>query len=79
MAGCKDHILLQLAGHLKGRVLQEWNLLSADEKGSYDRVLDPLGNQLDPVNNIPANPILFFFLDRYLQILLIFLDSFDLF
>ena len=31
-----DDLLIQLAGHLKGRALQEWNLLSANEKKSYE-------------------------------------------
>ena len=37
-----------LAGHLRGRALHEWGLLSADEKKSYTRVVEALKSRLDP-------------------------------
>ena len=35
----KKVVLLQLARHLKGRALREWNLLPKDQKSTYDRVV----------------------------------------
>ena len=34
-----DELLLQLAGYLKGRALQEWNLLTEMERSSYDKAI----------------------------------------
>ena len=34
--------LLQLAGHLRGKALQEWNLLQAEEKSSLGRAVKSL-------------------------------------
>ena len=31
----EDDLLLQLAGHMKGRALQEWNLVLDDQKTTY--------------------------------------------
>jgi len=31
----ENEILIQLAGHLRGRALQEWNLLEANEQGDW--------------------------------------------
>ena len=39
---------MQLAGHLRGRALQEWNLLSDGDKGSYAAATQALRNRLDP-------------------------------
>ena len=47
-------LLLQLAGHLKGRALQEWNLLPDDQKTTYDRAVITLRERLDPCNRIMA-------------------------
>ena len=44
-----DDLLIQLAGHLKGRALQEWNLLFASE-----RAIAAFKNRLDPVSKIMA-------------------------
>ena len=49
-----DDLLIQLAGHLKGRALQEWNLLSADKKKSYEGAVIALRNRLDPGSKIMA-------------------------
>ena len=40
--------LLQLAGHLRGRALQEWNLLEKSDKSSYNKAIDALRSRLDP-------------------------------
>ena len=40
--------LIQLAGHLRGRALQEWTLLRAAEKDSLQAATNGLRNQLDP-------------------------------
>ena len=34
--------LIQLAGHLRGRALQEWNLLTDDERGMYATAIEAL-------------------------------------
>ena len=49
-----DDLSIQLAGHLKERALQEWNLLSADEKKSYEGAVITLRNRLDPGSKIMA-------------------------
>ena len=41
-------LLLQLAGHLKGQALQEWNLLPDDQKTTYDCAVAALRGRLDP-------------------------------
>jgi hypothetical protein len=46
----EEDLLLQLAGYLKGRALQEWNLLDDSDKGSYRRAVDALRARLDPGN-----------------------------
>ena len=40
--------LLQLAGHLRGRALQEWNLLLPAEEVSYSIAVESLTSRLDP-------------------------------
>ena len=53
--GCGgDDLLLQLAGHLKGRTRQEWTLLCPAEKGSYDTAVVALRNRLDPGSKVMA-------------------------
>ena len=44
----EEELLLQLAGHLRGRALQEWGLLNADSKRSYVQAVDALRLRLDP-------------------------------
>ncbi len=43
-----DDRLLQLAGHLRGRALQEWNLLDPADKCSYSSAVEALRTRLDP-------------------------------
>ena len=40
--------LLQLAGHLRGRALQERNLLEKSDRNSYNKAIDALRARLDP-------------------------------
>ena len=43
----KDELLLQLAGHLHGRALQEWALLSTISKETYFAAVESLRARLD--------------------------------
>ena len=49
-----DNLLLQLAGHQKGRALQEWNLLSDKERETYRKATAALQGRLDPGSRIMA-------------------------
>ena len=44
--------LMQLAGHLRGRASQEWNLIVAGDKSTYANALEALRARLDPVNRV---------------------------
>ena len=44
----EEELLLQLAGHLRGRALQEWGLLDTDTKVSYKQAVEALRLRLDP-------------------------------
>ena len=44
----EEELLLQLAGHLRGRALQEWGILDTDTKKSYTQAVDVLRLRLDP-------------------------------
>ena len=46
--------LMQLAGHLKGRALAEWNLLSGDEVESLETAVKCLKERLDPCSRVLA-------------------------
>ena len=48
----EDDLLIQLAGHLKGRALQEWNLLPDSEKETYGLAAAALRSRLDPGSKI---------------------------
>ena len=41
-------LLLQLAGHLRGRALQEWDLIPEDIKSTFRTAVDALRDRLDP-------------------------------
>ena len=49
-----EESLIQLAGHLRGRALQEWNLLGEEEKGTYQTATQALRIRLDPGNRVLA-------------------------
>ena len=44
----KTELLLQLAGHLKGRARQEWSLLPESEKSDFEKGVHALRARLDP-------------------------------
>ena len=46
--------LMQLAGHLKGRALQEWKLLLSEDRSSYQNAVRALREKLDPGNQTLA-------------------------
>ena len=43
----EEELLLQLAGHLRGRTFCDWNLMSSDDRQSYSRVLQALKERVD--------------------------------
>ena len=47
-------LLIQLAGHLKGRAIQEWNLIADEEKRTYSQATGALRGRLDPGSRIMA-------------------------
>ena len=49
-----DERLMQLAGYLRGRALQEWNLLAVEDKATYEAATRVLRTRLDPGNRVLA-------------------------
>lgn len=49
-----QELLLQLAGHLRGKALREWGLISKDEKASYAKAMATLRTRIDPGSKIMA-------------------------
>lgn len=47
-AWSEEEKLLQLAGHLRGRALQEWSLLGDGDKSSFEGAIEALQEKLDP-------------------------------
>ena len=45
---------MQLAGYLRGRARQEWDLLLEIEKESYSQAVQALRGKLEPANKILA-------------------------
>ena len=50
----QDELLMQLAGYLRGRALQEWKLLDAKAKTTYHSTVKALRERLDPRNQTLA-------------------------
>ena len=50
-----DEKLMQLAGHLRGRAFEEWNLLKKEEVSSYESAVSALRERLDPGNKVLAS------------------------
>ena len=46
--------LIQLAGHFKGRALQEWNLLHSDQRATFTHATEALRLRLDSVSKTAA-------------------------
>ena len=49
-----QEMLIQLAGHLRGRALQEWTLLRNAEKESWPAAVSALRSRLDPGSKVVA-------------------------
>ena len=45
---------MQLAGYLRGRALQEWNLLAVEDRATYEAATRVLRTRLDPGNRVLA-------------------------
>ena len=45
---------MQLAVHLRGRALQEWNLTTPEDKTTYEAAVNALQAHLDPGNCVLA-------------------------
>ncbi len=43
-----EELLLQLAGHLRGRALQEWGLIEEESKNTFASAVESLRTRLDP-------------------------------
>ena len=54
IAWTEEERIIQLAGHLKLRALQEWNLLEPGERASYSRAVEALRSRLDYGNKASA-------------------------
>ena len=49
-----DEMLMQLAGHLRGRALQEWNLIRPDEQKNWTKAVKALSGRQEPKNQAYA-------------------------
>ena len=52
--GRNEEKLLQLAGHMRGRALQEWNLLQDSDRTTFEAAVGSLKTRLDPVSRALA-------------------------
>ena len=50
----EEEKLMQLAGYLRGRARQEWDLLLEVDKRNYTRAVQALQGKLEPVNKMLA-------------------------
>ena len=50
----QEEELLQLAGHLRGHALQEWDLLSTSDRANFDKAVGALRDHLDPGGKVMA-------------------------
>ena len=50
----EDETLMQLAGYLRGRALQEWNLITPADRRTYQSAIVSLRTRLDPGNKTLA-------------------------
>lgn len=44
----EEELLLQLAGHLRGRALQEWSLIDVDDRKTWEDAIQALRSRLEP-------------------------------
>ena len=50
----EEELFLQLAGHLRGRALEEWSFLEECDKVRWDDVVKALSTRLDPGSRVLA-------------------------
>ena len=50
----QEEELIQLAGHLRGRALQEWDLLKTSDRTKFETAVEALRNRLDPGGKVMA-------------------------
>ena len=50
----EEEQLIQFAGHLKGRALAEWNLLTAEETRTVEEAAKSMRDRLDPCSKVMA-------------------------
>ena len=53
-AWADEEKLLQLAEHLHGRALQEWNLIPVEDRSSFADAVKSLHSRVDPKNHVLA-------------------------
>ena len=53
-AWSEEEKMIQLAGHLKGRALQEWNLLRSDQRSTFSQATEALRSRLDSASKSVA-------------------------
>ena len=53
-AWSEEEQMIQLAGHLKGRALQEWNLLHPDQRSTFTQATEALRSHLDTASKVVA-------------------------
>ena len=44
----EEELLIQLAGYMRGRALQEWSLIDESDRGTYASAIEALRGRLDP-------------------------------
>ena len=49
-----EEMLMQLVGHLRGRALQEWKLMSSEDRATYQSAIKTFRERLDPGNQTLA-------------------------
>ena len=53
-AWSEEEQMIQLAGYLRGRALQEWNLLRPDQRATYAQATESLRSRLDSIGRTAA-------------------------
>ena len=53
-AWTEEEKLMQMAGHLRGRALQEWDLIPSEDKSIFADAVKSLSSRLDPVDRVLA-------------------------
>lgn len=53
-AWCEEDQMIQLVCHIKGRALQEWNLVHPDQRSTFTQAIEALRSRLDSVSKTAA-------------------------